>query len=114
LATTPHPPPITHYACGRGTGVNPKPPAAVASRGLTPAPRPKRGSGFQAQMGHGHVGAPVQERPCGVMAQGGVPDEPALCGGAEKRFWDPALRHDVEAGAKDGRRRHEIVGNVPP
>jgi hypothetical protein len=37
--------PIVHCACGRLHGVKPKPPAAVASRGLTPVSRPKRGSG---------------------------------------------------------------------
>src|SRR4029077_6600461 len=39
------PSPIAHCACGRPTGVKPKPPSAVASRGLTPASRPKHGSG---------------------------------------------------------------------
>ncbi len=37
--------PIAHCACGRLAGVKPKPPAAVASRGLTPASRPKADSG---------------------------------------------------------------------
>ena len=44
LGRRPHRP-IGHSACGRSPGVKPKPPSAVASRGLTPANRPKHGSG---------------------------------------------------------------------
>ena len=35
------PHPIIHCAYVRAAGVKPKPPAAVAARGLTPPPRPK-------------------------------------------------------------------------
>jgi hypothetical protein len=45
------PPAIRDCACDQMAGVNPKPPSAVAARGLTPAIRSKQGLEIELGMG---------------------------------------------------------------
>jgi transposase InsO family protein len=72
LPETAIPPPISDCACGPAAGVKPKPPSAVAARGLTPAAGPKLGLGSEKASAmlaavHGGEGQPPSpEQPAGA------------------------------------------------